>query len=111
MTMKTPHKNARVLVASTLMLAFAGAHAAGGYAVKPMQETVVQPGMTMGEVQQALGKPSQQEKFGNEPGPTWTYDVVGTAVLPKVFDVDFSRDGRVMSASERLVPEHTVGSH
>ena len=109
--MKTSHTYGRALVASALLLAFAGAHAAAGYSVMPTQEAAVQPGMTMNEVQQALGKPSQQAKFGNEPGPTWTYSVIGAAATPKVFDIDFSPDGRVLSASERLMPEHPFGSH
>jgi outer membrane protein assembly factor BamE (lipoprotein component of BamABCDE complex) len=106
--MKALHKTGHVLVASALLLAIAGAHAAG--TVNPPQEAMVQTGMSMQEVQQALGKPSEQEKFGIESGRTWTYNVVGAGEIPKVFDVDFSRDGRVVSASERLVP-HPFGTH
>lgn len=109
--MKSTSKNGRLLVASSLLLACVGAYAATGYTVKPMQEAAVQPGMNMEEVQQALGKPSLQEKFRNEPGPTWTYNVAGIYETPKVFEIDFSTDGRVISASERVLPQYSKGNH
>ena len=109
--MKLPFIAKSAVFAVPLLMALAGAHAAGGYRVMPDQETLVKPGLSMQEVQQALGKPAQMEKFGNEPGPTWTYAVAGTEPMPKWFDIDFSSDGRVLAASERLVPEHPFGSH
>ena len=109
--MKTRRMARPAWLVGSLLLAMAGAQAAGGYRVMPEQEALVKPGLSMEEVQQALGKPAQTAKFGNEPGPTWTYAVANTELMPKWFDVDFSRDGRVLSASERLVPEHPFGSH
>ena len=95
----------RVLLATGLLLGVAAAHAASGFTVTHGQESLVTPGMTEAEVQQALGHPTQDIHYRNEPGPTFTYHV--DAVEPTLFDVDFSADGKVLSTSERM--DESVG--
>jgi outer membrane protein assembly factor BamE (lipoprotein component of BamABCDE complex) len=80
----------------------AAANAAAGYSVNQKQESLVTVGMSQTDVQQAIGRPSRKVQFGNEPGPTWTYDVAGVADQATLFDVDFGSDGKVASISERL---------
>lgn len=98
----------RWLAATGLALAAVGAAyaAPSGYTVAPTQERLVTAGMSQSEVQQALGRPARAMRYGNEPGPTWTYDVT-TASLggddQTLFDVDFGPDGHVISAQERIV--------
>jgi hypothetical protein len=99
----TLHRNpftARRLLAAGLFLGVAAAHAASGYNVTKGQEALVAPGMTASEVQQALGHPAINIHYRNEPGPTFTYHVLGDTQT--VFDVDFSASGVVLSASERM---------
>jgi hypothetical protein len=55
--------------------------------------------MTRDEVRSALGRPAHNLKYRNEPGRTWTYGVSGSQ--DKVFDVDFSPEGKVLKTSER----------
>jgi hypothetical protein len=85
---------------ATGLFAITMAHAATGFTVTPNQETQVVPGMSSDEVRQALGKPESHMKFHNEPGPTWTYRLIGNDHT--LFDVDFGADGKVASTSERL---------
>lgn len=99
----TLHRNpfaARPLLAAGLLLGVAAAHAAGGYNVTKGQEALVTPGMTAAQVEQALGHPAVNIHYRNEPGPTFTYHVVGDTQT--VFDVDFNASGVVLSSSERL---------
>jgi len=94
----------RALFALGLAVGAIAAHAAGGVSVLPSQESLVQPGMSQTDVKQALGRPARNEKFMAENGPTWTYDVATSETDGHtLFDVDFSADGRVVSASERIV--------
>lgn len=105
--MNTPFKThaSRALFALSLAVGAMAAHAAGGVSVQPSQEALVQPGMSQADVRQALGRPARNEKFMNEEGPTWTYDVATSQTDGRtLFDVDFSSDGRVVSASERVLP-------
>ncbi|HSI59434.1 MAG TPA: hypothetical protein VLA16_17865 [Ideonella sp.] len=104
--MNTPLKTqaSRLLFAVGLAVGAIAAHAAGGVSVVPSQESLVQPGMSQAEVKQALGRPARHEKFMNEQGPTWTYDVATVETDGQtLFDVDFGADGKVVSATERIV--------
>jgi hypothetical protein len=93
----------RCLLAAGLVFSAAAAMAAGGYTVNQKQETLIQAGMSQDEVRQIVGRPARVEKFGNEPGPTWTYGVAGGLGYVSMFDIDFGADGRVASAQERIV--------
>jgi outer membrane protein assembly factor BamE (lipoprotein component of BamABCDE complex) len=103
MTLKLIAHTPRALLAAGLFLGVAAAQAASGYTVTPKQEALVAPGMSTDEVRQALGTPERDATYGNEPGPTWTYEVVGASGV--VFDVDFGSDGKVTSVSERVVQD------
>jgi hypothetical protein len=96
----TLHHIPKIAWATGLFAAVTLAHAATGYTVTSHQETQVAPGMSTAEVRQALGQPDRHVKFRNEPGPTWTYRLVGSNET--VFDVDFGADGKVASTSERI---------
>lgn len=89
----------RVLLAAGLLAGVAAAQAAAGFTIQPSQESMVTPGMTQAQVQQALGQPERNVQYLNEPGPTFTYQVA--SLDPVVFDVDFGADGRVLTANER----------
>ncbi len=100
MTLKLIPRTPRVLLAAGLLLGVAAAQAASGFTVTKSQEALVAPGMSAAEVQQALGRPEANIKYGNEPGRTFTYRVAG--IEQTLFDVDFSADGKVASTSERM---------
>jgi hypothetical protein len=101
--MKTFTHTSRLILATSLLVSFAAAHAAGGFTVTHDQEKLVAVGMTVGEVQQALGRPALTEQFRNEPGPTLSYNVIGGANQTALFDVDFGSNGQVASVSERML--------
>jgi hypothetical protein len=90
---------ARMLLSAGLLLGVAAAHAASGYTITQAQESLVSPGMTEAEVRQALGHPAHDVHYRNEPGPTFSYHVLG--IEDTLFDVDFGADGKVASVSER----------
>jgi len=93
----------RCLLAAGLVFGATAAMAAGGFTVNGKQETLIKAGMSQDEVRQVVGQPARVEKFGNEPGPTWTYDVAGGLGYVSMFDIDFDADGRVASAQERII--------
>jgi outer membrane protein assembly factor BamE (lipoprotein component of BamABCDE complex) len=95
-----------MLLAAGLFVGVAAAQAASGVNITPVQEMRVTPGMTAAEVQQVLGRPARNIRYGAEPGRTFTYQVIGKDYT--VFDVDFSADGRVVSTDERE-EEHSAG--
>jgi len=99
--MKSLTHTSRLIVAGSLLLGFAAAHASSGFTVTPDQEKLVTVGMTVSEVQQTLGHPALTEQFHNEPGRTLSYNVVGGADQSMLFDVDFGANGKVASVSER----------
>lgn len=109
MTLKLIPRTPRVLLAAGLFLSVAAAQAASGFTVNPSQEALVTPGMSTAEVQLALGRPAQSIKYGNEPGPTFTYQVIGKK--DTLFDVDFGGDGKVASLSERMNESGGNGGH
>lgn len=104
--MKVYTQTARPIIAISLLLGFAAAHAAGGFTATPDQEKSIAVGMTTSEVQQALGRPAITEKFRNEPGPTWSYNLIGFANEPTLLDIDFGSNGQVASVSERATYTH-----
>ncbi|NMM77462.1 hypothetical protein B2J86_15645 [Acidovorax sp. SRB_14] len=93
---------ARLLVVAGLACGAVASQAAGGVTISHAEEALVSPGMSMDQVQQALGRPEQSIKYRNQPGPTYTYRV--RDVEQTLFDVDFSADGRVLSMNERMDP-------
>ena len=92
------HSKLRTLLAVGALAAVAAAHAASGYVVTPQQEKSIRVGMTRDEVRATLGRPAHNLKYRNEPGRTWTYGVVGSDT--KVFNIDFTADGKVDSTHE-----------
>ncbi len=100
MKSKISLRTTRWLLAIGLAFGAAGAQAALGVTVTKTQETAVKVGMSAAEVQQILGRPAQVFNFRSAPGPSWTYYVVEAAYGTVEFDVDFSSDGRVVSARE-----------
>ena len=88
----------------TVVMSTAGCAAVvgGGYNVQTPDEAKVAIGMTPEQVLQVLGPPSRKAAYRNQPGPTFTYRVIGQREM--VFDVDFDADGKVMSKSERMEP-------
>lgn len=91
---------ARPLLVATLLAGAAAAQAAGGYTITPSQESLISPNMTIDQVRQALGRPERLMHYRNEPGPTFTYHVLGAQSM--LFDVDFDAAGRVISMGERM---------
>lgn len=95
-----PSRKLRFFAGSTLLLAAAMAQAATGYIVTPQQEKSIRVGMSRDEVRKAIGRPAHNLKYRNEPGRTWTCGVPGSD--NKVFDVDFTSDGKVAATAERV---------
>ena len=97
----------RALVAAAALAAALSAQASTGFTIAQRQEALVTVGMTTAEVMQALGRPAQNLQYGNEPGPTWTYDVSDALKVngEVLFDVDFGADGRVAAISERVLED------
>jgi outer membrane protein assembly factor BamE (lipoprotein component of BamABCDE complex) len=95
----------RLLLAAGLTLGAVAAQAASGFTVSPDQEQLVSVGMSQAEVLQALGRPSLNQHFMNEPGLTWTYNVPANIQHHTLFDVDFTADGKVASVSERIIDD------
>jgi outer membrane protein assembly factor BamE (lipoprotein component of BamABCDE complex) len=112
--MKSKREMKCLLIAMGLALGAAAASAQSGYWVNKNQEMLVKPGMTKTEVQQALGRPSRDARYGAAPGSTWIYHVSGTAIPEAanrtLYEVDFDAEGKVISAGERVVErEYSAG--
>jgi hypothetical protein len=99
-------RSTRWILAAGLTFGAIAAQAASGVTVTRTQAIAVAAGMTSAEVQQILGRPAYIAKYRSEPGPTWTYHVVGTLFGTTAFEVDFDSDGTVTSARERIVKEN-----
>lgn len=65
---------------------------------------LIKPGMTQGDVQQALGRPARTQHYAPSHSTTWTYDVDPLAEEQVIFDVDFDAQGRVAASGERRLP-------
>ena len=94
------------LLAAGLAFGAAAAQAASGVTITANDEAKVAVGMTTSEVQQSLGRPADIISFRNESGPTWTYEVDGAPFGVTEFDIDFGPDGKVVSASERVLGDN-----
>jgi len=99
LSIKTP--TPRWLLGAGFVLSVAAAHAASGITINSDQEKLAKVGMNTADVMQALGRPAQTVQYGNEPGPTWTYQVVTGGHDTTVFDVDFDANGKVASVGQR----------
>ena len=77
--------------------------AASGYNITQSEESKVAIGMDTAEVERFLGPPERIFHYPRQPGPTWTYNVVGATFGITKFDVDFGADGKVVSATERII--------
>jgi len=97
------HTVIRWLIAGTFCVVSALAQAAGGFNITQSDESKIVIGMDTTEVQRSLGPPERIFRYPRQPGPTWTYNVVGAPFGITKFDVDFGADGRVASASERII--------
>jgi hypothetical protein len=100
MQVKSVSLASRILLAAGLVFGAVAAQAAGGITIEKSQEGLVRLNMSTADVQQALGRPSRNIQYGNEPGPTFSYHVLGTEET--LFEVDFGGDGKVVSVDERL---------
>jgi outer membrane protein assembly factor BamE (lipoprotein component of BamABCDE complex) len=74
------------------------AQAASGFIVDAKQQATIKEGMSKDQVRTELGRPAHNLKYRTEPGRTWTYGVVGTR--NKVFEIDFSSDGKVLTTGQ-----------
>lgn len=99
-----PRASWRIALLAAVLCSTALGHAASGYTVTAAQQSAVQPGMTFDQVQDLLGRPAHDVKYGAEAGHTWTYGVLGLYLTGEetVFDVHFTADGRVLSTSLRV---------
>jgi len=77
--------------------------AQNGFTISTSRENVVAIGMSASEVQQLLGRPARAARYGNTPGPVWTYRVVDPLFGRTEFNVEFGADGRVMGKGEVVV--------
>ena len=105
MKTNTSRFTSRTVLACGMLLASSAAFCATGFTLMQAQEAQITVGMSRSEVRDLLGRPAHNVKYMNEPGRSWTYGVLGTAVPRNtVFDIDFSADGKVIQASERIEP-------
>jgi len=79
------------------------AQAASGFNITQGDESKVAIGMDTADVERSLGPPARVIRYPRQPGPTWTYNVVGAPFGITKFDIDFGADGRVTSATERII--------
>ncbi len=92
----------RILVASSVLLGAAAAHAATGYNISQGEEAMIRPGMTMAQVQQALGSPDQTNHYADQLGPTWRYHVMNASFPGTYFSINFGADGKVASDNQNV---------
>jgi hypothetical protein len=93
----------RWLIVGVFSIVSALVQAASGFNITQSEESKVAVGMDTADVQRSLGPPERIRQYPRQPGPTWTYNVVGAPFGITKFDVDFGADGKVVSASERIV--------
>jgi hypothetical protein len=102
MTSRLNLRSTRALIAASAF-GVAAAHASLGVSVTRAQETAIRTGMGAAEVRQILGRPARIVTYGNSPGPSWNYEVVGSNGTT-LFGIDFDPDGKVISAREYWMP-------
>jgi len=93
----------RRLFVGALSVASVLAQAATGVNITQSEESRIAVGMDATEVERSLGRPERIFRYPGQPGPTWTYNVVGAPFGITKFDIDFGADGKVASASERII--------
>ena len=86
-----------------LFLTSAGAQAQSGFTISTKRENVIAIGMSTSEVQQLLGRPARAVRYGNTPGPVWTYRVVDPLFGRTEFNIEFGADERVMAKGEVVI--------
>ncbi|MEO8135435.1 MAG: hypothetical protein ABI831_15815 [Betaproteobacteria bacterium] len=91
------------LLLAGLVLISAEARADNGFTVTTSRENVVAIGMSTSEVRQLLGRPARDVRFGNKPGPVWTYTVVDPLFGRTEFNIEFGADERVMAKGEIVI--------
>src|SRR4029077_18706294 len=97
------HASRRRLIVGAFYAISAVAQAANGFNITQSDESKVGVGMDTTDVQRSLGPPEWVHQYPRQPGPTWTYNVVGAPFGITKFDVDFGADGKVVSANERII--------
>jgi hypothetical protein len=86
-----------------LALISAEVHADNGFTVTTSRENVIAIGMSTSEVRQLLGRPERAVRYGNTPGPVWTYRVVDPLFGRTEFNIEFGADERVMAKGEVVI--------
>lgn len=86
-----------------IVLISAEAQAQSGFAIATSRESVIVVGMSTSEVRQLLGTPARAVRYGNTPGPVWTYKVVDPLFGRTEFNVEFGADERVVAKSEVVI--------
>ena len=106
--MKLNSQTKKYVALAGLILGSVYASAQDGYWVSKNQETAIRPGMTKSEVEQVIGRPPREARYGVAPGSTWVYGVAGELDVEAndrtVYEVDFNAQGQVISARERVIP-------
>ena len=97
------HTSYRRLIVGAFSSVSALAQAVSGFNITQSDESKVAIGMDTTDVQRSLGPPARIFQYPRQPGPTWTYNVVGAPFGITKFDVDFGADGKVASATERII--------
>jgi len=97
------HTSYRWLIVGAFSIVSALAQAAAGFNIVQSDESKVAVGMDATEVNGAIGTPERVITYPRQPGPTWTYNVVGAPFGITKFDVNFGADGKVVSTNERIV--------
>lgn len=75
--------------------------------LNPREQTLVQPGMTPEQVEQAIGKTMHKVRYRLSGLTTWTYGTTDFVerVGDRVYQVDFGPDGKVKAASAVRLPD------
>jgi hypothetical protein len=86
-----------------LVLISAGTRADNGFTITTSRENAIAIGMSASEVRQLIGQPARAVRYGNTPGPVWTYRVVDPLFGKTEFNVEFGADERVMAKNEVVI--------
>ncbi len=74
-----------------------------GFTVTTSRESAVAIGMSTSEVRQLLGRPARAVRYGNSPGPVWTYRVVDPLFGRTEFNIEFGADEKVLAKGEVVI--------
>jgi hypothetical protein len=89
----------RSILVACLIAGTTSAVAAPGYSLTSQQGEQIKVGMGTAEVLRLIGRPVTNITYRNEPGPLWTYWLIGT-IDPWFFSVTFGADGKVVATHE-----------